>query len=392
MDRGQKGSATAEYLSVVTLFTAAIIALGGLGVPQAVASAIAGAVETAICRIGANDSCGSTASDEAASPDVSLDERVAHLEDSAARRRDELLIETPDAAGSRFAELHFAVLEALEAGRIDEAEQLDALLEMYIRLSRGEHLQGSDRGGLVEDLWMSGNKWRQAVARGTIYLGPDGDNFRYLDIPASPGDGLIVLDFFIPFETSGPPPVELKGDDRTFHPDGPLSSELPLNKSRILIILDRETGRAAIYQSHTCNVFYGQCREARPIALDLDDRTQFVPELSNDVTGPYIAPTNRFEIDADGDSIRLTYDALNSLTWPVFAVEGTVELTRTPEGTYAITHDRRDHYPAIGIYQYRPGQEPWIIEERPSEEALEGASDMEWLPPWWPWGGNDDDD
>jgi hypothetical protein len=77
------------------------------------------------------------------------------------------------------------------------------------------------------------------------------------------------------------------------------------------------------------------------------------PELPNDATGPYVAPTNRFEIQAEDDSIRLTYDALNSLTWPVFAVEGTV-LTRMPDGTYKITHDERDHYPAIAAHTNQP--------------------------------------
>ena len=96
-------------------------------------------------------------------------------------------------------------------------------VEGTVELTRGDDLRGSDRGAVLEDLWMSDEKWRQAVEKGTIYLPPDGDNVRYFDIPKAPGDGLLVMDYFIPFETSGPPPVQLKGDDRDFHPDGPLA-------------------------------------------------------------------------------------------------------------------------------------------------------------------------
>jgi hypothetical protein len=259
------------------------------------------------------------------------------------------------------------------------------MLEMYARLARGNDFSRSDRGALVEDLWMSDAKWRDAVHQGTIYTAPDGDNVRYFDIPKAPGDGLLAMDYFIPFETSGPPPVQLKGDNRDFNPGGPLSPDLPLNKSRVLVLLDRETGRGAIYQSHTCNASYGQCREARPIALDMDERTQYVPQLSDKINGPYIAPTNRYEVTGDGDSVRLKYDALNSMTWPVFAVEGTVRLTRDDTGTYRVTEDDRDHYPSIGIYQYRPGEEPHVIQERPSENVFAGATDHEWLP-WLPGG------
>lgn len=88
----------------------------------------------------------------AAAPQASLDERIARLEQNADRRRAELLIESEDAAGSRIADLHFAIQEAIDDGRIDDAERLDALLETYIRLARGEDLRPDDRGGIVEDL------------------------------------------------------------------------------------------------------------------------------------------------------------------------------------------------------------------------------------------------
>lgn len=112
---------------------------------------------------------------------------------------------------------------------------------------------------------------------------------------------------------------------------------------------------------------------------------QSIPELSNDVTGPYVAPTNRFEVTGDARSIQLEYDALNSMSWPVFAVEGTVELTHGGDGTYGITQDDRDRYPSFGMYQYRPGREPYVIQERDSEPVFDGATDNEWVP-WGPGG------
>lgn len=382
MRRGERGSAALEYAGLVAMAAALVVALAVSGAAERVASVL----RASICRITSSAPCPEgTGEDGGPRAGASLEERIDGLEASAERRRRLLRIESPEAAGSRFAELHEQIRRAIGRGQVEKAEELDAMLEMYVRLARGENLEGSDRGAVLEDLWLSDAKWRQAVEQGTIYLPPNGDNLRYFDIPKAPGDGLVVMDYFIPFKTSGPAPVKLKGDDRDFHPGGPLAADLPLDASRVVVMLDRETGRGAIYQSHTCNEFYDQCREARPIALDMDERTQSVPELSNDVSGPYIAPTNRFEVAGDAESIRLRYDALNSMTWPVFAVEGTVELTGDGEGRYGITEDDRDRYPSIGIYQYRPGQEPYVIQERDSEPVMEGATDKEWLP----WGPGD---
>lgn len=376
----ERGQTSAEYIGMLAVVVAIVAGLLGTGAPQRVAGLIA----DRICTIIGGQSCGSAGGDGpvTASP-PSTDERVQRLLDNAERRRTELKIDTPEAAGSHFQQLHEQILGAIEAGRIDEAERLDAQLEMYIRLARGPDLEGSERGMVLEDLWMSDEKWREAVDQGSYYFGPEGDNVRYFDIPAAPGDGLLVMDYFIPFETSGQPPVQLKGDNRDFHPGGPLAQDLPLNQSRILVVLDRETGRGAIYQSHTCNVFYGQCAPARPIALSMDEKTQYVPQLSDEIRGPYIAPTNRFELTGDGDSVQLRYDALNSMTWPIISVDGTVELTRGADGTYTITRDERDTYPAIGIYQYRPGQEILVIQERDSDNVSPGAVPDEW-DPWVP--------
>lgn len=372
--RSEAGATSLEYLGVLVLAVAVV----SLIITSNVGASIADAAQAAVCRVIGDDCAAGEQRDD--DDDEGRRTRIAALEERAERRQRALDIEGPDAAGSRYADLHERIAAAMTRGDLDTAEALDAQLELAIRLARGPDLRGSDRGRLLEDLWVPPSLWEQALAAGTIYLPPDGDNLRFFDAPAAPGDGLLVLDFFTPFATSGQPPARLEGDDRDFHPGGPLSTDLRLQDSRIIVLVDRETGRGVIYQSHTCNDFYGQCREARPIALDTGERTQFVPELSDPVHGPYIAPTNRYEITGDDQSVTLTYDVLNSMTWPVFSVDGTVTLTRDSRGTYTLTGDDRDTYPSIGIYQYRPGQEPHIIDEAASDPVSPGAVPEEWQP------------
>lgn len=368
--RGERGQSATEYVAVLAAAAAIVVLVGSIGLADRAAEL----VQRVACSLGGGSACapapGAIGPPPGPGPAAT---RITRLERDAERRRTTLLIDTPAAAGSRFKELHDAAQDAVNRGDLDRAEEINRQLEAYIRLARGPDLAGSDRGAILEDLWVSDQKWRQAVDRRTAYLPPDGDNVRFFEIPRAPGDGMIVMDYFISTATSGPPPAQLKGDNRTFAPGGPLDAGLPLNRSRVLVVLDRETGRGAIYQSHTCNVFYGQCREARPIALDMEERTTFVPELSDEVRGPYIAPTNRYEITGDAQSMRLRYDALNSMTWPIFSVDGDITLTRRPDGTYAITADDRDNYPSIGIYQYGTDGSRRVIQERDGEPVIPGA-------------------
>lgn len=74
---------------------------------------------------------------------------------------------------------------------------------------------------------------REALERSTIYFPPDGDNLRFFEIPPSPGDRLIVLDFFTPSKRPGPrrwsSEATIEGSIRA----GPSAEDLPLNKSRV---------------------------------------------------------------------------------------------------------------------------------------------------------------
>lgn len=370
--RADCGQTSTEYLGLLLVVAAILAAIVASGVGGYLASSL----KRAVCEVAQLEDCGSgEASPDRTPGSVADEQRIAALEDNAARRRDELGIETEDAAGSRYADLHQQIDDLIEQGRLDEAEQLDRELTQLVELARGDDWKGSERGfALVENLGVPDDVWQRQVEASTEYRTiPPGSNLRYFDVPAAPGQGLVALDFFIPTETSGLRPVKLEGDDRGFDPNGPLDQDLGLGESRVIMVLDRETGRGVIYQSPTCNVVYDQCREARPISLDMDERTQFVPELSDEASGPYIAPANRFEIDADGEGVRIRYDALNSLTWPGISVDGDFVLAPDADGRLTPPDGCLDDYPSIGIYQYQPGDELRVVDERPGEDVFEGA-------------------
>ena len=165
---------------------------------------------------------------------------------------------------------------------------------------------------------------------------------------------MLVYDYYIPFESS----LFLKGDDRGVA--DPLLGPYGQDRSRITVIIDRETGRGVVMQTETCTTGIGAnfCNEPRPITFDMDDGWE--NDSENDATGEgiNIDQTNQFEIEADGDSVTLSYDALNSITPLAISVDGTVEINRQSDGSYEKGTDTRDDYPAKVIYHYRPGEEP----------------------------------
>jgi len=103
--------------------------------------------------------------------------------------------------------------------------------------------------------------------------GDNGSQTRYFETEAHPGDGVIVSEMVILEETSGP----LAGDGRPIT-DDPLGEHLPLGASRMLVVLDRESGRGVVYVSpseisvnfvpHTDVVLDG--RGGWPINIDLE--------------------------------------------------------------------------------------------------------------------------
>ena len=212
---------------------------------------------------------------------------------------------------------------------------------------RGEELVGELLGPTDED-------FQELVDEDTI--GRGSTNRSYFPIEQAPGDGIVVLDFFIPQDRS----LVLHGDDRELH--DPLRSDLELTDSRVTFVLDRESGRGMVTQSETCEIVFDSCQAPRPIELGPEDTRE---------QGP--VDPNEYDVQTDEETISLTYDALNSITPDAFSVDGTVRLRRRPDGLYQVVHDTRDNYPAISVWQYRPGDTPRLIDYDRGEHVLEGA-------------------
>ncbi|HEX8103292.1 MAG TPA: hypothetical protein VF533_11815 [Solirubrobacteraceae bacterium] len=341
MVRGERGQTAAELMGMLLLVAAIIGAIAGSGVGQAVA----GGVRAAICTI-AGAGCESAPGDPrpGESPAEALARREAALASFAA-------------SGDGFAELLGQARAARERGDLEEADRLLGLLEEYQRLT------ASDRGDLVSALaGPSDADFADLVGQGTI--DEDGRNRRYFDVAPSPGDGIVAMDFFIPGASSGP----LRGDDRDTV--DPLLGDASLDESRIMIVIDRETGRGVITQSHTCMadaVPGNYCENPRPIELR-DPKTR--PQ-TNPIPGPQGA--NEFRVDGGDGTLEIEYDALNSITPVGVSVDGTVRFERGADGDYHVVSDSRDHYPRIVTGQYQAGDEPEIIDETDDEPVLPGA-------------------
>ena len=105
------------------------------------------------------------------------------------------------------------------------------------------------------------------VDAGTTYQQGGKFNQRYFQVDPAPGEGVLVYDYYIPFESS----LFLKGDDRGVA--DPLLGPYGQDRSRITVIIDRETGRGVVMQTETCTTGIGAnfCNEPRPITFDMDD-------------------------------------------------------------------------------------------------------------------------
>jgi hypothetical protein len=340
--RGERGQVSAEYVGVLLLAAVIVAAL----IVSGVAGKITGGVTTAICRI-AGGECGDLGGGGPTSPA----DRAAALE-----RREQAL--APFAAGGDdYAALLAQAAAARARGDYDEADRILDRLELYSGLA--DH----DRGDLVDAVaGPSDDDFDDLVDQGTIEE-DGGRNRRYFRVPPSPGDGLIVQDFFIPSDSSG---GFLDGDGRDTV--DPLLGDADLSDSRIVIVIDRETGRGVITQSHTClaGPLPDYCEDARPIALR-------DPELSPQVDLPGHRAPNEFRVDAGDGSLEIEYDALNSITPGGLSVDGTVRFERGSDGYYHKVSDSRDPYPRIVTGQYRPGEPPRILDETDDEPVLPGA-------------------
>ena len=220
-ERGQTATEYTGMLLVVALIVAALAT-------SSVAAGLAGNIEALVCQISGQtcDGSSSTGSEE-------LDQRLAAL--------DPLL----NATGGALEDLAEQAEAAIARGDLDTARDLIERLELYRDL-----IGAGPRGELVSDLvGPSEAEFAELVAQGTIQLDDGASNRRYFRLPAEPGQGILVMDLFIPGSSAGP----LKGDDRDFA-DPLRDPDLGVGDSRVLLIIDRETGRGMIVQSESCTV------------------------------------------------------------------------------------------------------------------------------------------
>jgi hypothetical protein len=353
----ERGQGTLEYVLVLCVIGLVALALTLSGVAgRATATA-----QTAVCRLFESGECTATATEAAPG------QRLGYAQSPEDLQRELALIEGEQrrapfvqATGGRVAQLAAEAQAARERGDYDTAERIGQYLDFLAGLSHS-----GPRGALVGQLTFPDDAtFDQMVASGTIY-GDDGSATRYLRVPPAPGEGILVYDLFIRQSNSGP----LEGDDRGFA--DPLRGGLSPDDSRVIVIVDRESGRVMIRVSGSCTVSaFGNefCSEARPISLS----DQFlVDDPEHDATGEginYDTP-NRFHIEADENGVTVQYDALNSVTPLIVSVDGTIELRRRPDGTYEVVPRERDDYPATGVYHYRPDGTYEVIFEEPGGDV-----------------------
>jgi hypothetical protein len=281
--------------------------------------------------------------------------------------RDRLTALTPlvNGQGGAIADLAAQAQAAIDRGDLDEARRLIERLEFYRGL-----IEAGPRGDTLAALVSpTDGDYADLVDQGTIQADDDDTNRRYFQIPPEPGQGILVMDLFIPGDSAGP----LKGDGRDFA--NPLRDpNLEDTDSRVMVIIDRETGRGVIVQSQSCTVSVGGhnfCNEARPISIN-GDLGLIENDSENDATGEGINldVTNNYNIHPDGDGVRIDYESRNSIS-PFPAISGDITLQPGDDGALSITDDDRDQFPAYSTYQYRPGEPDRQIEQRDAGSPIQ---------------------
>lgn len=344
------GGATLEYTGILLAVAALVLAIAGTVGP--LQPAVEGAVSCAVRMVlGEDGGCSGAGSGSVGSRATDL---LARLDD----------LDVYTGSGAETAALAQQVRDAVAAGHLDLAEELLARLELYA------DLVGTDaRGQYLSTLFGASDSEFDALrGEGTIYYDGGAYNTTYFQLDDPPGGGVVVMDYFIDSGSSG---LLLKGDDRG-HED-PLRGDVPLQKSRMMLVVDLETGRGQVYVTETCTTGVERCNEPRPNVLDgsiwSDDTgtRPLIPIRPNDFD---IA--NQFTFtEADG-GFRLQYDALNGII-PVGSVDGTVSVHVNGDGNLVVGEDDRDNYPSIGTYYYsRPGQTQ-VVQQREQEGVVCGA-------------------
>jgi len=278
-----------------------------------------------------------------------------------------------------------------------------------------EHLFVGELGGQLENLLtMSDNQFDKLVEQGSIDsdyrftlsgepVWGTGDDRRSLDLLAAghpaaayrqtsffeveavPGDGVVVVDFWIGDDVSGPIIPFLAGDGRGYV--DPLSGHLDLDDSRVTVIIDRENGRAMVTVSPTTirTIDYPGSIESwltDPLFQKGNEYTDHITVPARPIVlGPNPGLTsgvhdNYFQVISDGSTIRLDYDSINSVTAAghVISVDGPIIIEHGDDGTFQVGegHDP-DNYPSIAVVQYLPDGSQQVVYQHDNEPVVPGA-------------------
>ena len=207
------------------------------------------------------------------------------------------------------------------------------------------------------------------LERGTIQFDGGAHNLRYFQVPPEPGQGILVMDLFIPGASAGP----LSGDDRGFA--NPLRDPaLGITDSRGMIVIDRETGRGVIVQSESCTASVGGGSSATSRGRSRSTATSASSRTTPRTTPPARASTSTW---STATTCTRTATACGSSTSratacrPFPAISGDLTFQPGDDGRLEITEDDRDGFPAYATYQYRPGERDTVIEHREAGSPLE---------------------
>lgn len=223
-----------------------------------------------------------------------------------------------------------------------------------------------------ESVWDNGDHER---SMDRLALGEPSTAFRqirYFDIRAMPGDGIVVMDFWIAENQSG---GFLAGDSRGYI--NPLDGQLCLDDSRMIAILDRENGRAMVTIGPT-TIRTSNIPESHENLFNdpFFQRGTLFSELVTVPARPIILGTkpdsisgvldNYFQVATDENTIVVDYEVINIVSTidHTISVNGPIELVRGGDGMFQIgTGNAPNDYPSIAVVQYLPdGQRKLVFQ------------------------------
>lgn len=341
--RVEAGKITVEWVALAAVVVVVLAAVAATGVADRVGDAVAtivcqaaGVATDADCPFGGDDladaGVGEEPADEAEDADggwnLDADGRYA---------------EAADRYGGRVAELYERLVVARGVGDQQEAAAVAAGLDRALGA-----VESGERGELFQKLYTASDEdFAELVARDSHHT-EEGHAVRYFQTEATgDGEGTLVFDFFIHQEDSW----FLAGDDRDFPDSGhPFDDALAVDDSRMMLVVDQDTGRGKVVTTITCSVD-GSCTDARDIHLDGESRWQ-----------GFGSRANHFTVDASDDRMAVQFTGLNSRTPLGVAVDGEVELHRGDDG-WSVAGGQRDGYPSLGLYHV-DGEEAEVISQQ----------------------------